>query len=127
MSVNLSGVLPAGDGNGLESIVYALRDPKKIHVCICIVSGKKATTDYESGETVTTARIRRIEVILDEDDKVVAQQLMMRALDRRTGHEALPYDLEKEVREAFASAEEPEEEERKDSGSDGDEDDRRAR
>lgn len=101
MSVNLSGSLPSGDGNGLSEIVYDLNDSRKIHVCICLVSGKKATTDIESGDTVTTARIRRIEVILDGDDKKLAENLMRRALDRRTGRESLPYDLEEEIRGAF--------------------------
>jgi len=31
----------------------------------------------------------------------VAENLMRRALDRRTGREALPYDLEEEIRAAF--------------------------
>jgi hypothetical protein len=101
MSVSLSSKLPSGDGNGLEAIVYDLNDAKKIHVCICLVSGKKGTTDFESGETVTTARLRRIEVILDPDDLKLAENLMRRALDRRTGRESLPYDLEEEIRGAF--------------------------
>lgn len=101
MSVNLSGALPSGDGNGLSEIVYDLKDSNKIHVCICLVSGKKGTTDFESGDTVTTARIRRIEVITDGEDKQLAENLMRRALDRRTGREALPYDLELEIRGAF--------------------------
>ncbi len=101
MSVSLSSQLPAGDGNGLDAIVYDLNDPKKIHVCICLVSGKKSTTDYESGDTVTTARVRRIEVILDGEDMKVAERLMRRALDVRTGREALPYDLEEEMRSVF--------------------------
>ena len=101
MSVNLSGALPSGDGNGLSEIVYDLNDSSKVHVCICLVSGKKATTDIESGDTVTTARIRRIEVIRDSEDMKLAENLMRRALDRRTGREALPYDLEEEIRGAF--------------------------
>lgn len=101
MSVSLSAKLPAGDGNGLETIVYELNDATKIHVCLCLVSGKKGTTDFESGDTVTTARIRRIEPILDDEDRRLAENLMRRALDRRTGREALPYDLEEEIRGAF--------------------------
>lgn len=101
MSVSMSGRLPSGDGNGLEAIVYDLNDAKKVHVCICLVSGKKGTTDFESGETVTTARLRRIEVILDPEDLKLAENLMRRALDRRTGRESLPYDLEEEIRGAF--------------------------
>ena len=102
MTVSVSGRLPDGDGNGLNTVLSDLiRDPKKLHVCIAIVDGKKVTTDADSGETVPTARIRRIEVLLDEDDMKVAERLMRRALDRRTGREALPYDLEEEIRAAF--------------------------
>jgi hypothetical protein len=102
MSVSVSGRLPDGDGNGLSAIVSELvRDPKKLHVCICILDGKKVTIDADSGETVPTARIRRIEVILDEEDMQLAENLMRRSLDRRTGREALPYDLEQEIRGAF--------------------------
>ena len=101
MSVNLSGALPSGDGNGLSEIVYELKDPSNIHVCICLVSGKNGKTDFESGDTVTTARVRRIEVIRDPDDMKLAENLMRRALDRRTGRESLPYDLEEEIRGAF--------------------------
>lgn len=101
MSVSMSGKLPAGDGNGLEPIVFDLQDARKIHVCICLISGKKGTTDFESGDTVTTARIRRIEPITDTEDLKVAETLMRRALDQRTGRQALPYDLEVEIRGAF--------------------------
>lgn len=102
MSVSVSGRLPEGDGNGLSAILSDLiRDPKKLHVCICILDGKKVTTDADSGETVPTARIRRIEVILDEEDMKLAENLMRRSLDRRTGRESLPYDLEEEIRGAF--------------------------
>lgn len=105
MTVSVSGRLPEGDGNGLSAILSDLvRDPKKLHVCICILDGKKVTTDADSGETVPTARIRRIEVLLDEEDMKVAENLMRRSLDRRTGREALPYDLEQEIRAAFPSS-----------------------
>jgi hypothetical protein len=112
MGVSVSGRLPDGDGNGLSAIMSDLiREPKKLHVCICILDGKKVTTDADSGETVPTARIRRIEVILDEEDMQLAENLMRRSLDRRTGREALPYDLEQEIRGAFpASADDLEDE-----------------
>lgn len=102
MTVSVSGRLPDGDGNGLTAIVSDLvRDPKKLHVCIALVDCRKVTTDADSGEIVPTARLRRIEVILDGEDMKVAENLMRRALDRRTGREALPYDLEQEIRAAF--------------------------
>lgn len=104
MSVSLSSKLPEGDGNGLEPIVFDLKDPNKIHVCISIVTGKGANTDYETGDTKTTVRVRRIEVIEDPEDLALAHRLMMRALERRTGQESLPYDLEEEIRSAFPAS-----------------------
>ena len=107
MSVSISGKLPGGDGNGLEEVVSDLiRDPRKPHVCICILDSRKVTTDADTGETVPTARIRRIEVIKNPEDMKVAENLMRRALDKRTGREALPYDLEEEIRGAFPTDEE---------------------
>ncbi len=102
MSVSVSGNLPGGDGNGLSEIVSDLiRDPKRLHVCIALVDCKKVVTDADSGDVVPTARVRRIEVIKDGEDMRLAENLMRRALDRRTGREALPYDLEEEIRGAF--------------------------
>lgn len=107
MTVSVSGRLPDGDGNGLTAIVSDLvRDPKKKHLCIAIVDGKKVTTDADTGETVPTARIRRIEVIQDTDDMKLAENLIRRTLDRRTGREALPYSLEEEIMGVFEGFEE---------------------
>lgn len=104
MSVVLSAKLPEGDGNGLEPIVFDLKDPNRIHVVIGIVTGKGANVDYETGDTKTTVRVRRIEVISDPEDLALAHRLMMRSLERRTGQETLPYDLEEEIRSAFPSS-----------------------
>lgn len=102
MSPKISGTLPGGDGNGLVAIMADLiSDPKKMHVAICIVDGKKITTDADTGETVPTARVRRIEVIQDRGDQEVLRRLMRRALDQRTGREGLPYDLEAEIEDAI--------------------------
>ncbi len=104
---NVSGKLPAGDGNGLNTITEELveqaygRVPPKMHVCICLVDAAYAKVDGDTHETTVTARIRRIEVIRAADDKGVAEGLMRRALDVRTGREALPYDLEQELRGVF--------------------------
>lgn len=104
MSVSLSSKLPEGNGNGLEPIAFKLKDPNQVHVCIAMVTGKGANTDYETGDIKTTVRVRRIEVIDDDEDLVLAHRLMMRALERRTGQESLPYDLEEEIRSAFPSS-----------------------
>lgn len=99
--VALGGNLPEGDGNGLTAIVSELiREPRKCHIVIGIVDCAKITTKTDTGEIVPTARVRRVEVITTADRKV-ARQLMHRALDKRTGRETLPFDLEQDMRAAF--------------------------
>jgi hypothetical protein len=105
--ISMSGKLPKGDGNGLVAILSELvRDTGKdgpIFVAIVLLDGKKVTLDKDTGEKIPQARIRRIEVILDEEDMRVCRRLMERSLSRRTGQETLPYDLQAEVEEAFGS------------------------
>lgn len=97
----LSSALPGGDGNGLAAIARQLVDePHELHVVIAIVDNKTTKTNHDSDEREPTARIRRIEVI-NGDDKEVAQQMMRRALETRTGQTVLPLDLEDELRAAF--------------------------
>lgn len=104
MTISVSGKLPAGDGNGLVAILSELvRDDKQVFVGVVLVDGKKITIDRDSGEIVPTVRIRRIEVILDPEDRVICRRLLERALDKRTGREALPYDLAAELDAAFGS------------------------
>lgn len=104
--VNVSGALPEGDGNGLNAIIRdMMEEPKKLHVAIVILDVKKITRDTDTGQAVPTARLRRIEVLDNDEDRKVAERLMRRALDKRTGREALPYDLEVEIQDAFENAE----------------------
>jgi hypothetical protein len=98
---NLSGSLPKGDANGLAPIVRTLIDePHRYHVVMAIVDCKSVTTNNDTGEVVPTARIRRIEVVLP-DDLARGQQLMRRALEKRTGRAMLPLDLEDDLKLAF--------------------------
>lgn len=102
MSVSMSGALPAGDGNGLSAVMSDLvRDPQKLHVTIALVDCRKIVTDADSGDVIPTVRVRRIEVITSPDDMRVAERLMRRALEQRTGRETLPYDLEEEMSGIF--------------------------
>jgi hypothetical protein len=97
----VSGALPKGDANGLGPIVRDLIDhPHRYHVVMAIVDCKKVTTDNDSGDITPTARIRRIEAVLHAD-LPVAEQLMRRALEKRSGRQMLPIDLEDEMRLAF--------------------------
>jgi len=97
----LASSLPQGDANGLVAIARALIDePRRVHVVVALVDCKKTTTDNDSGEIVPTARIRRVEAIGGEDLKL-AQKMLRRALERRTGQVVLAFDLEEDLRAAF--------------------------
>jgi hypothetical protein len=99
----LSSALPGGDGNGLAAIARHLIDaPHEVHVAIALVDCCRLTTDTDSGEVEPTARVRRIEVI-DGVDKELAQTMMRRALEERTGQTVLPMDLEEDLRAAFGN------------------------
>ncbi len=99
----LASNLPGGDANGLTAIARQLIDaPHDVHVVVALVDCKKTTTDNDSGEIIPTARVRRIEVI-DDQDKDLAQKMLRRALERRTGKAVLPFDLEEDLRAAFGN------------------------
>lgn len=99
----LSGALPGGDGNGLAAIARHLIDqPHEIHVAIALVDCMRTTTETDTGEVEPTARVRRIEVI-NGVDRDLAQQMMRRALEERTGQTVLPMDLENDLRAAFGN------------------------
>lgn len=99
----LASALPKGDGNGLDALARDLIDsPHNVHVIVALVDCKKITTDNDSGEIEPTARIRRVEVI-SEDDKDLAAKMLRRALERRTGKTVLPFDLEEDMRAAFGN------------------------
>lgn len=98
---SLAGNLPAGDGDGLSVIVPELiREPRKVHVVIALIDCAKITTKPDSGEVTPTARIRRIEVVTEQDRRI-ARQLLDRSLGKRTGRQALPFDLEQDLRSVF--------------------------
>lgn len=97
----LASGLPKGDGNGLDQLARNLIDaPHDVHVIIALVDCKKITTDNDDGTIEPFARIRRVEVITDED-KARAAVMLRRALEKRTGSTVLPFDLEEDVKSAF--------------------------
>lgn len=97
----LAGSLPKGEANGLAAIAHDLVDTAEaVHVVIALVDCKKIATDVDSGDVEPTARIRRIEAIVG-DDRGLAQKMMRRALEARTGKTVLPYDLEEDLRATF--------------------------
>lgn len=99
--IRLKSALPKGDANGAGVIAADLiAEPHRFKVLIAIVDCPGVTTNFDTGETVPNARIRRIEAILPADLKF-AEQIMRRALEKRTGRVVLPLDMEDEVRLAF--------------------------
>jgi hypothetical protein len=102
MTAKLSGRLPQGDANGLGAIIRNLiAEPEAVHVLVVLADAVKVTRLVESGDTVPTMRIRRVEAITDAGDRASLQRLMMREFERRTGQLVLPLDLENDVRAAF--------------------------
>ena len=98
----IASALPGGDANGLTAIARELIDtPHEVHVVVALVDCKRTTVDNDSGEVVPTARIRRVEVIGDAEDKALANKMLRRSLERRTGKTVLPFDLEEDLRAAF--------------------------
>lgn len=81
--IKLAAALPKGEANGLGPIVPSLvDDPTRPRVVLMILDCKEITTNADTGEIVPTARIRRVEALLD-GDLDAAQRLMERALEVR--------------------------------------------
>ncbi len=100
--IKLAGKLPKGDADGLSQLAGALvENPHKVHVAILLMDCKQVTTDQDTGDTIPTARIRRVEVVRREDLSQ-AEKLVRRALEERSGTTVLPMELEDEITAAFA-------------------------
>jgi hypothetical protein len=100
-SAKIAAKLPSGEADGLSHIAPQLiRDPHAFRVILAIIDCKTTTVDNDEGSVVPTARIRRVEVVLDAD-LPAAEQLMRRALENRSGRTVLPLDLEDDVAIAF--------------------------
>ena len=107
MTAKFAGALPEGDANGLGPVVRHLIDrPHDLHVVVALLDCKRTTTDNDTGDVVPTARIRRIEVVVDAEDKALLRRLLERALERRTGATVLPFELEADMRSAFDDVDE---------------------
>ncbi len=106
MTIKLSSALPKSDeANGLGAIADALVDePTSMHVAVVVLDCQQITTDTDSGEATPTARVRRIEIVEDGEDKDRLRTLAQRAFEKRTGKTVLPLDLEDELRDAFGNS-----------------------
>jgi hypothetical protein len=106
--ISLSGALPRGDANGLGVIVKSLiRDPEKIHALMVLVDTTKLVTHVDTGECIPVLRIRRAEVIRDQDLKE-AERLIRRSWEDRNGDTVLPLEMEDDLKLIFDSVTEPE-------------------
>lgn len=106
MTVKLTSSLPkTDDANGLHAIADRLvGDPATMHVAIVVLDCSQVTTDTDTGDQTPTARVRRIEIIDDGEDKDRLRNLAQRAFEKRTGKTVLPLDLEDELRDAFGGS-----------------------
>lgn len=99
--IRLKSALPKGDANGASVIAADLiADPHRFKVLIAIVDCSGVSVNFDTGESIPNARIRRVEAVLPADLKFT-EQIMRRALEKRTGRVVLPLDMEDEVRLAF--------------------------
>lgn len=97
----LTAALPKNpSSNGLATAREQLvRDPLRTRVVVALIDVKKVTHDLDTELDEPTVRILRIEP-LDADDAQVAERLMARAWEKRTGQTVLSLDMEDELRSA---------------------------
>jgi hypothetical protein len=100
--MKMSASLPDDDGNGLGVIAASLVEhPTRLHVIVALMDCRRITVETDTGRQEATARVRRIEVVLDDDDKAAIRRLLQRSFERRTGVTVLPLELEDDLRAAF--------------------------
>lgn len=97
--VKLAARLPAGERNGLGALAAEIaHNPTGRFAVILIVDPLESKTIIDSDETTTTLRIRRAEALLGPEFDA-GQDLLHRAMVRRTGQDTLPADLQMELDE----------------------------
>lgn len=94
----LAGTLPDNpEANGLDAIAPQLiAEPNQVHLAVMLIDCKEIKTMTDTGDEIPTARIRRVEVITEDRDRVV--QLLRRAMESRLGRTTLPLDMEDDLR-----------------------------
>ena len=98
--VKISSGLPEGEPNGLVSLIqHLINDPSELTCVVMLIDTKSLTTEMDTGDVIPTARIRRLEPILDRTDRREVTRLMARANERRMGLSVLPLDLEHQLRQ----------------------------
>lgn len=98
----LAAALPKGEHNGLAPYARLLADyPRKVRVALALIDCTKSTLKHGDGSTVATARIKRIELIVNQEDAKIMERILLRAYETRTGAVTLPFELEADVKSAF--------------------------
>lgn len=97
--VKLASVLPDGEPNGLPAVAARLIDfPTDLIAVVMLLDTKTLTTDLDTGDVIPTGRVRRIEPIVDREDRREVIRLLARSNERRMGKTVLPLDLEQQMR-----------------------------
>jgi hypothetical protein len=105
--VKSTALLPRGEANGLAAVADLLqKEPRRLRAALVILDCKRGTEDYDQDDTVVTVRIRRVELLLPQDIPM-AEQMIRRALEFRSGQTTLELELETEIREAFEQMKDP--------------------
>ncbi|SDJ07384.1 Ftsk gamma domain-containing protein [Frankineae bacterium MT45] len=93
MKDKFSGALPQEDDrNGLAPIARKFKaDPTSTHLAVVLLDCRYLTTDLDSGELITTARMLHIEEV-QEEDRHAAYEILGRGQVARTGKSPLPFD-----------------------------------
>lgn len=103
-SVKIAGKLPDPSRNGLLAAATDLIDnPGQLRVALVVLATTGTEEDFEKQTLTAKTAIRRIEVVLDQEDLALAKKLLLRAADRREGKDVLPYSNEQEIEAIFAS------------------------
>lgn len=102
MTTKLASTLP--NKHGLHVIADDLvRDPHGKHIVIAVIDCAKVVLDTDTDDAIPVARIRRIEVIRDEEAMSTAAALLQAASNGRQGLQPLPFD-EDALQSALAEA-----------------------
>lgn len=102
--MKISGSLPKGDRNGLEGLdPYIVTMPQRRHVVIAVLATKSVVSDVDTGYDEAHLRIERIERVLSQDADE-AELMLRRALERRSGKQVLPLDIEDDITAIFMDA-----------------------
>lgn len=98
--VKLSSKLPEEDDeNGLmRRRLELVQDPYAHRLVVAVVDVKSILVDQDTGYSVPTVRVRRLE-LLEGERFVAAERLLREVHELRTGAQMLPLDLDQAVRD----------------------------